>query len=270
MSDDIRTTSVVPTEPAEHSGPRAHVFFWSVLAAAAAVSITGNATYAVLHAPAVPLVVAAVAVIPPIALLAAVHGVTILLRAHARGRLTHTLATLMTVLIAGGAFWLSFTALRALAVQAGIPAQEAWLWPLIIEGSMTQATVALLALARSPQPGAHTVPVTIVEETDPASPKSDEAAVEHAGAHHETDVRTAIEATPAPAEDEPLARSWPEIATVICDRDPAHRRDPAEVATILTRHYDDGWTPTQISRELNRSRSTISRIISHATEFAPV
>ncbi|MET8800949.1 DUF2637 domain-containing protein [Nocardia sp. NPDC004568] len=55
----------------------------------------------------------------------------------------------MTAPITAGVFWLSFTALRALTATAGIPAGEAWLWPLTIEGPMAQATVPLLALAHS-------------------------------------------------------------------------------------------------------------------------
>ncbi|MFF3570134.1 helix-turn-helix domain-containing protein [Nocardia jiangxiensis] len=51
---------------------------------------------------------------------------------------------------------------------------------------------------------------------------------------------------------------------VLCDRDPAGRRNPTEVANILARHHDHGRTPTQIARETGRSRSTISRIISDA------
>ena len=130
--------------------PRAHAFFWTVLTAAAIVSITGNATQALLHDTALPAVAAAVAVIPPLALLAAVHGVSVLLRAHAGARATHVIATAMTAFIAIGAFWLSFTALRSLAITAGVPHGEAWLWPLIIEGSMAQSTVALLALTMYP------------------------------------------------------------------------------------------------------------------------
>ena len=51
----------------------------------------------------------------------------------------------MTVLLAGGAFALSFDALRALAVTAGIRSDLAWIWPLIIDLSIAQATLALLA-----------------------------------------------------------------------------------------------------------------------------
>ncbi|WP_327098201.1 DUF2637 domain-containing protein [Nocardia vinacea] len=117
---------------------------------AAAVSITGNAAHAVLHADTQPAVAAAFAVVPPLAVLAAVHGITILLCAHARARLAHLLATLMTLMIAAGAFLLSFTALRELAVSAAVPQQLAWLWPVIVEGSMTESSNHRPARTRPP------------------------------------------------------------------------------------------------------------------------
>ncbi|OZE10087.1 hypothetical protein CH249_14385 [Rhodococcus sp. 05-2255-3B1] len=51
-----------------------------------------------------------------------------------------------TTLIALGAFWLSFTALRDLAVRSGVPAGQAWVWPLIVDGLVLVATVAVVAL----------------------------------------------------------------------------------------------------------------------------
>lgn len=51
-----------------------------------------------------------------------------------------------TVLIALGAFWLSFTALRDLAERSGVPAGQAWVWPLIVDGLVLVATVAVVAL----------------------------------------------------------------------------------------------------------------------------
>lgn len=63
---------------------------------------------------------------------------------------------------------------------------------------------------------------------------------------------------------------WSRVATTICDRDPARRRDPTEVAIVLSKHFDQGQTPTQISREIRRSRSTVSRIISNAAQFGAV
>ncbi|WP_433620869.1 DUF2637 domain-containing protein [Nocardia sp. CA-120079] len=244
---DVRTAAPETTTPK----PRAHGFFWTVLTAAATVSITGNATQAVLHDTALP----AVAIIPPLALLAAVHGVSVLARAHAGARSTHLIATAMTALIATGAFWLSFTALRSLAITAGVPHGEAWLWPLIIEGSMAQATVALLALA-------HTT-----THSDSASATTDQCAPQNMCTPAATQLEVMIDSdqvrTPPPLANRTDAE-FREVAALLCARDPGRRRDPDTVARALTHHHLDGWTPTRIARELNKSRSTISRILSDA------
>lgn len=52
-----------------------------------------------------------------------------------------------TVFIAAGAFWLSFTSLADLARRSGIGVGQAWAWPLIIDGIIVVATVAVVALA---------------------------------------------------------------------------------------------------------------------------
>lgn len=54
-----------------------------------------------------------------------------------------------TIFIAVGAFWLSFTALADLARRSGIGAGQAWAWPLIVDGIIVVATVAVVALAGS-------------------------------------------------------------------------------------------------------------------------
>ncbi|OZD03906.1 hypothetical protein CH275_16070 [Rhodococcus sp. 06-235-1A] len=51
-----------------------------------------------------------------------------------------------TTLIALGAFWLSFTALRDLADRSGVPTSQSWVWPLIVDGLVLVATVAVVAL----------------------------------------------------------------------------------------------------------------------------
>lgn len=63
------------------------------------------------------------------------------------GRLAVVTAVAGTVLIALGAFWLSFTALADLAVRSGIEAGQAWAWPLIVDGIIVVASVAVVALA---------------------------------------------------------------------------------------------------------------------------
>lgn len=58
-----------------------------------------------------------------------------------------TTAVAGTIVIALGAFWLSFTALTDLAERAGIPAGQAWVWPLIVDGLIVVATVSVVALS---------------------------------------------------------------------------------------------------------------------------
>lgn len=57
-----------------------------------------------------------------------------------------------TIAIAAGAFVLSFAALSDLAVQAGQPEELAWIWPVIVDGAILQATISVVALA--PRSGA--------------------------------------------------------------------------------------------------------------------
>ena len=64
------------------------------------------------------------------------------------GRFAVSTATMGTVLIAAGAFWLSFTALSDLARRSGVEPGQAWAWPLIVDGLIVVATVAVVALDR--------------------------------------------------------------------------------------------------------------------------
>lgn len=53
-----------------------------------------------------------------------------------------------TALIDVCAFWLSATTLTDLARRAGIDPMQAWMWPVIVDGMIVVATVAIVALAR--------------------------------------------------------------------------------------------------------------------------
>ncbi|GAD83434.1 MULTISPECIES: DUF2637 domain-containing protein [Nocardia] len=248
-TDDVRTE-------------RAHVFFWTELCIAAGVSVIGNATQAVLHTTALPLLAATVAVIPPLALLAAVHGVALLARADTVSLTARRAATALTVVIAGGAFWLSFTALRALAITAGVPAGEAWLWPLIVEGSMTQSSLALLILAHAHHPNTD---IDATSQTPARIPALEPLPTET--------VRAALPASP-PEPCEPVEEPLDDrissdidleaLAMSICDQDPGGRRDRATVFAVLSHRYLDGWSAAHIARELGRSRSAVSRILRDA------
>jgi hypothetical protein len=117
---------------------------------ASSASIAGNAAHSLVATDlAVPAPVAVgVAVAPPIILMASIEGLSLLVRSGRRSKVTSRLALMMTAFLAVVAFVLSFEALRDLAVRSGIPEMLAWLWPLIIDVSIAQATLALLALWR--------------------------------------------------------------------------------------------------------------------------
>lgn len=55
-------------------------------------------------------------------------------------------ALIGTGLIALGAFWLSFTALTDLVTRAGVNSDQAWVWPLIVDGIIVVSTVSVVAL----------------------------------------------------------------------------------------------------------------------------
>lgn len=69
------------------------------------------------------------------------------MNAQAGSRWAVMTAVAGTVFIAVGAFWLSFTSLADLARRSGIGAGQAWAWPLIVDGIIVVATVAVVALA---------------------------------------------------------------------------------------------------------------------------
>ncbi|SNS53677.1 Protein of unknown function [Micrococcales bacterium KH10] len=65
------------------------------------------------------------------------------------GRGVVIVAIIGTVVIGLGAAVLSFTALADLAVRAGTPATLAFIWPIIVDGVILVATIAIVALRDS-------------------------------------------------------------------------------------------------------------------------
>lgn len=64
------------------------------------------------------------------------------------GRLAGRLAVAGTAVLGLGGFVLSFTALRDLAVRVGMPEDLAWIWPLLIDGLIIEATLAVVRLSQ--------------------------------------------------------------------------------------------------------------------------
>jgi hypothetical protein len=135
---------------------RAVRFFWCFLIGATTVSLIGNITHAML--PYIPRIVIQIgaAAVPPIALLAAVHGIALAVRAGASGRV-YRWAIAAVAVIGAGAFMLSFRALRDLLIQTGTPPAWAWIFPAIIDTAVAVSTLMLVALGDKPERRARTV-----------------------------------------------------------------------------------------------------------------
>jgi len=122
------TMNLTQAEIAAKNHRRAVRFFWCLLIGATTVSLIGNIAHAVL--PYLPHVVVQIgaAAVPPIALLAAVHGIALAVRAGASGRV-YCWAVSAVAAIGAGAFMLSFRAFRDLLIQTGTPPAWAWIFP---------------------------------------------------------------------------------------------------------------------------------------------
>jgi hypothetical protein len=144
------------TEITQRNHSRAVRFFWCFLIGATLVSLIGNVAHAVLpYLPAIVIQIGAAAV-PPIALLAAVHGIALAVRAGASGRV-YCWAVGAVAAIGAGAFALSFLALRDLMQVIGYSAATAWILPAIIETAVAVSTLMLVALGDKPARRTRTV-----------------------------------------------------------------------------------------------------------------
>jgi hypothetical protein len=135
---------------------RAVRFFWGFLIGATTISLAGNITHAVL--PYLPRIVVQIgaATVPPIALLAAVHGIALAVRAGASGRI-YCWAVTAVAAIGAGAFTVSFLALRDLMLAIGYSSATAWVFPALIDTAVAVSTMMLVALGDKPARRTRTV-----------------------------------------------------------------------------------------------------------------
>jgi len=143
-------------EVSQRNHHRAVRFFWSFLIGATLASLVGNIARAVL--PYIPHVVIQIgaAAVPPIALLAIVHGIAVAVRAGASGRV-YCCAVSAVAVIGVGAFALSFLALRDLMRAIGYGGTTAWVFPVIIDTTVAVSTLMLVALGDKPARRVRTV-----------------------------------------------------------------------------------------------------------------
>mgnify|MGYP003608373536 CR=1 FL=1 len=225
---------------------RALRFFWAWLLGATLVSLAGNVAHALLTAPTGSRwLAAAVAAVPPTVLLAAVHGVAVLVKANASGAVYRT-AVAATAALAAGAFVLSFVALRDLAVLAGISPALAAILPLVIDLAVAVATIALVAIGDKPARRRRTA-------TSNASP----TATTSAASPGRTATTTPDRCAPPIASDA-TARLAAELVATKTTRQPVET-----VEAILTAHRN-GDPLNRIAATLGVHHSAVKRVLDAA------
>jgi hypothetical protein len=137
------------TEIAAKNHRRAVRFFWGFLIGATLVSLIGNVVHAIWYLIPVVVIQIGTAAVPPLLLLAAVHGIALGVRAGASGTV-YRWAVTATAAIGADAFVMSFRALRDLLIQTGTPPAWAWLFPAIIDTTIGVSTMMLVALGDKP------------------------------------------------------------------------------------------------------------------------
>jgi Protein of unknown function (DUF2637) len=236
-------------------------FFWAWLIAATGVSVAGNVAHAVLTAPIGTVrLAAAAAVVPPAVLLGSTHSVALLVKARRVG-VHYWCALAMTFALAGCAFVLSFDALRDLAVALGMPADRAWLWPVAIDVSIANSTLALLALApprAARRPADHRGAARSVTPTKSAgAPASASRSAKWAQRALAAVPEVAVESA-APA----ALLAWKSIAVELV-RSGVTSKDPEVVAAVLAEHAA-GTPRNTIGRRLAIHHETVGRILAGA------
>jgi hypothetical protein len=198
-------------------------------------------------------VAAGAALVPPAVLLASTHSVALLVRTRSSG-LTCWTALLMTAALAVGAFVLSFTALRSLAVTLGWPPAIAWLLPCVIDIAIAQATICLLSL-NPPLPQQ-------VRRRRRSSPQSKEPMPAAARI-------IAAEPAPLPNSDgggeTAEIRPWLPMAVRLVD-DGITTKPPAIAAAVLARRAA-GAAPAAIGRQYGIHHTTVRRILAAAEHY---
>lgn len=227
-------------------------FFWAWLLLATGVSIGGNFLHAWLTAPPGMRIWAAIAaIVTPTILLGATHSVALLIKTRRRDGWTLVDALvlgttlLLTFAVAGCAFTMSFFSLRDLMVMLGINALAAILWPIAVDLSIVNSTLALLGLSspRTPHPQVH--------RGDGLEPVSGWSTLT-------TQRRLRLESTAAAVKER--NSGVPEIAQLTI----------AQTADILERIYDKREPQRAIGAAANLDHRHIRKIKKSADEFLSV
>jgi hypothetical protein len=192
-----------------------------------------------------------------------------------------------TVFIATGAFWLSFTSLADLAARSGIGAGQAWAWPLIVDGIIVVATVAVVALAGQRSAwypwallvGGALVSVTanaihavVAADADvPRMLAASVAAVPPVVLLAITHLTVILTRTAEPATTDSFSTSTAESMPALPPGEPEPTRREDGVADRRALGWElreAGWSNKRIARELGVHPSTVGRwfAVAHLTD----
>jgi Protein of unknown function (DUF2637) len=246
------------TEIFQRHHRRAVRFFWALLFGATTVSLIGNVVHAVL--PYIPPVIIQIgaAAVPPIALLAAVHGLGLGARAGASGRVYRWAVSAVAV-IGVGAFALSFLALRDLMHVIGCGYSTAWVFPAIIDTAVATSALMLVALGGKPAPHARTSATAEVKASAPTAPALPRP---HAVRADQVAADSALPAASALDQHADAGVDHTALAQALVDAG-ATTKTVALVASILSAHAD-GTARNRIASDTGIHHKTVSKIIDAA------
>jgi hypothetical protein len=209
------------------------------------------------------------AAVPPIALLAAVHGIALAVRAGASGRV-YCWAVSAVAAIGVGAFSVSFLALRDLMRVIGYSSATAWIFPAIIDTAVAVSTMMLVALGDKParrtpasaqvKASAPTASAPVSSPSRPHSVRADQIAPSAESAPVDPALLTASDRgqhADGGADHAALAQALVDAGVTT--------KPAVVVASILTARAE-GTALNRIASDLGIHHNTVSRIIAAAQD----
>jgi len=248
-------------EITQRSHRRAVRFFWGLLFGATTVSLFGNIAHALLPYLAQVLIQVGAAAVPPVVLLAAVHGIALAVRAGASGWVYYGAIGAVAV-IGAGAFAVSFLALSDLMVVIGYSHATAWIFPAIIDTTVAVSTMMLVALGDKPVRRARAggAPVSLsIRVKAPSAPSS---SPQRSQSMRPDKIAPSAESAPVKDADPALDRAA--LAQAVVDAG-ATTKPVALVEAILSAHAQR-TALNRIASDLGVHHKTVSRIIDAAHE----
>jgi hypothetical protein len=266
------------SEITQKNHDRAVRFFWALLFGATIISLLGNVAHAVL--PYLPRVVVQVgaATVPPLVLLAAVHGIALAVRAEASGTVYRWALGAVSV-IGVGAFTMSFLALRDLMQAVGYSSATAWIFPAIVDTAVAVSTMMLVALGDKPARRVRAVNTSVgareseVEHTENGAVKNAKSQVKAAAGERTAPMgrrRTFAPVQPGPVQ---TVRNPVQYGAAQDDADVALElmqsgvtTQPVDTVVAVLRAHRGGASINVAAKESGINYRTAQRIVAAAAE----